>query len=93
MDRRTIEKQNTALKSKIKQKSLINKISVKMTKDKKAAKNAMVFEDIRPMKGSLAVSAFATTLGAPRQTMAMASKNVECGAMTITGASRESEGT
>lgn len=80
----TMEKQNTALQSKTKQKRL---------KDKKAFKNAMVLEDIRPMKGSLAVSALATTLGAPRQTMAMASKNVECGAMTITGASRESEGT
>lgn len=66
--------------------STINKIT---SKTKSCQKQRAIYKtkDVRPMKGSLAVSALATTLGAPRQTMAMASKNEECGAITTTGAS------
>ncbi|GBP08712.1 hypothetical protein EVAR_7300_1 [Eumeta japonica] len=58
--------------------------------DKSAQSSRIRTLDLRPMKGSLAVSALATTLGAPRTTMAIASKKLEWGANTRTGASRDS---
>lgn len=59
----------------------------------KTFKLQAVVQNLRPMNGRRAVSALATTLGAPRQTIAMASKNDEWGDITITGASRRLDGT
>lgn len=62
-------------------------MTTKENQNKNSHSHKSKTQNLRPIKGILAVSALATTLGAPKQTIAIASKNVECGAVTKTGAS------